>query len=66
MEQLVHQPEIGLSPAKRATMGMEQSPMFTPLEVKFKSMKKFESNAKKNMSGRKFTTIETKEVGTRL
>ena len=48
-------------------MGMESSPMFAPLEVKFKSMKKFEESAKKNMSGRKYATIETRnDVGTRL
>lgn len=41
--------------------------MFAPLEVKFKSMKKFEESAKKNMSGRKYATIETRnDVGTRL
>jgi len=40
--------------------------MFAPLEVKFKHMKPFEDSAKKNMSGRKYPIIDSKDVGTRL
>ena len=48
-------------------MGLENSPMFTPLEVKFKSMKKFEDSAKKQMSGRKYAIIDAKkEDGSRM
>ena len=47
-----------ISPTKRTAMALEGSPMFTPLEVKFKNMKEFQESAKKNMSGRKFVKID--------
>lgn len=36
-----------LSPSKRTAAALEGSPMFAPLEVKFKNLKKIESSAKK-------------------
>ena len=51
-----------LSPSKRTAAALEGSPMFTPLEVKFKNMKQFKDSAKKNMSSRKYPTIDEKET----
>ena len=39
-------------------MALDGSPMFTPLEVKFKNMSRFEESAKKNMRGRNYPTID--------
>ena len=47
-----------MSPSKRTALALDGSPMFTPLEVKFKNLNKFQESAKKNMSGKKFPTIE--------
>jgi len=47
-----------LSPSKRTALALDGSPMFAPLEVKFKNMSKFQESAKKNMSGRKYPTID--------
>ena len=46
-----------LSPSKRTALALEGSPMFAPLEVKFKNMNVFTSSAKKNHAGRKYPTI---------
>ena len=56
-----------MSPSKRTAMALDGSPMFAPLEVKYKNMSKFQDSAKKNMSGRKYPTIEVKkDVGGRM
>ena len=55
-----------MSPSKRTAMALDGSPMFTPLEVKFKNMSKFKESAKKNMSGRKYPTIDIKNGGQRV
>ena len=61
------QPEIGyFSPSKLATAGLEQSPMFAPLEVKFKNLKKLDDSAKKHMSGRKYAKIDNNAIGARM
>ena len=52
---------MNLSPSKRTAAALESSPMFTPLEVKFKNMKVFENSAKKNMRSNKYPTIDVKE-----
>ena len=49
-----------MSPSKRTALALDGSPMFAPLEVKFKNMSKFKESVKKNMSGRKYPTIEVK------
>ena len=46
-----------LSPSKRTAMALEGSPMFAPLEVKFKNMNVFTSSAKKSIGGRKIQHI---------
>lgn len=47
-----------LTAAQRGARALEGSPMFAPLEVKFKNLSKFEESAKKNMSGAKYPTID--------
>ena len=56
-------PYAAMSPAKRTAAALEGSPMFTPLEVKFKNMSKFEDSAKKIMRSHKYPTIDVKETG---
>ena len=46
-----------LSPSKRTALALEGSPMFAPLEVKFKNMNVFTSSAKKSIGGRKIPNI---------
>lgn len=55
-----------LSPSKRTAAALEGSPMFTPLEVKFKNLTKIESSAKKQTSGRKYVVIDQKGMGARM
>ena len=61
------EPKVNLlSPSKQSAAALEGSPMFTPLEVKFKNLKPLEESAKKAMSGRKYVAINSKEIGTRM
>ena len=55
-----------MSPSKRGAAALEGSPMFTPLEVKFKNMSKFADSAKKNMSNSKFPTVDVRGDGIRI
>lgn len=55
-----------MSPHKRTAVALEGSPMFTPLEVKFKNMEKFQESAKKQMNNRKYPTIEVAGDGSRI
>ena len=55
-----------MSPSKRGAAALEGSPMFTPLEVKFKHMSKFEDSAKKNMNSPKYPTIQINNDGARI
>lgn len=56
-----------MSPSKRTALALDKSPIFAPLEVKFKNMSKFEASAKKNLNGRKYPTIDINtEVSSRL
>ena len=55
-----------LSPQKQSAAALDGSPMFTPLEVKFKNLKPLEESAKKAMSGRKYPVINSKEIGARV
>ena len=49
-----------ISPSKRGAMALEGSPMFAPLEVKYKNLSKFQDIVKRNQSGRKYATIDAK------
>lgn len=57
-----------MSPSKRTAAAMEGSPMFTPLEVKFKNMKEFTTSAKKQHDGKKkkFPIMVDKDGGSRV
>ena len=56
-----------MSPSKRTAAALEGSPMFTPLEVKFKNLNQFnKESAKKHMSGRKYPIIDGNDDGKRL
>ena len=55
-----------MSPSKRGAAALEGSPMFTPLEVKFKNMSKFEDSAKKIMDNHKYPTIKLNNDGARI
>ena len=55
-----------MSPSKRGAAALEGSPMFTPLEVKFKNMSKFADSAKKNMSNNKYPTVDVRGDGIRI
>lgn len=55
-----------LSPSKRTAAALEGSPMFAPLEVKFKNMRQFKESAKKQMSGRKYPIIDGADDGKRM
>ena len=55
-----------MSPSKRTAAAMDGSPMFAPLEVKFKNMKEFTGSAKKQQSGRKYPIMVDKDGGSRV
>ena len=56
-----------MSPSKRTAAAMEASPMFTPLEVKFKNMKEFTTSAKKQHNTKtKFPIMVDNDGGSRV